>query len=60
MSLAHSCLAPSRASAELRQVRSDPSRVVIHEVAKPADAFETGLINLAHLDMSEFLRAAFL
>ena len=60
ISLAHSCLAPSRASPELRQVRNEPSGVVIHEVAKPADAFETGLISLAHLDMSELLRAAFL
>ena len=60
MSLAHSWLAPSLASKALLQVRNDPSRVVNHEVAKPAGVLETGLINLAHFDMSAFLRAALL
>ena len=60
ISLAHSCLAPSRASTGLREMRSEPSGVVIHEVEKPTENFETGLISLAHLDMSKLLRAAFL
>ena len=60
MSLAHSCLAPSQASAELREMRKEPSGVVIREVEKPTESFETGLVSLDHLDMSELLRAAFL
>ena len=41
-------------------MRDEPSGVVIYEVEKPTGSFETGLISLAHLDMSELLKAAFL
>ena len=60
MSLAHSWLAPSLASTALLQVRSDPSRVVNHEVAKPAGVLETGFFHFAHFDMLAFLRAVLL
>ena len=60
MSLAHSCLAPSRASTALLQERRDPSGVVSHEVANPDDILATDLISLAHVEMSSFLSAVLL
>ena len=60
MSLAHSCLAPSRASMALQKVRRAPSGVRNPEVANPNDVLPTGLINLAHIEMSSFLRAVLL